>query len=82
MKTVKSLFSKENVDFEFEFFRKFKDPLFLEKLINLDAKGAKRSVKMWAINFYMSFYENSLLYINDGQLSKFCSVHYAPDGLF
>ena len=29
----------------------FKDSLWLQKLTNLDAKGAKRSVKMWATNF-------------------------------
>ena len=30
----------------------FKDSLCLQKLTNLDSKGAKRSVKMWATNFY------------------------------
>ena len=39
----KSLFSKENVA---DFRRMFKDSLRLETLTNLDAKGAKRSVKM------------------------------------
>ena len=38
----------------------FKDSLCLQKLTNLDAKGAKRSVKMWAINFYQSFFTNIL----------------------
>ena len=38
-------------------------------LTNLDAKGAKRSVKMWATNFYKSFFRNVLLYMN-GRLSK------------
>ena len=50
LKTVKSLFSKEN-DVDFEFFRKFEISLCLDKLTNLDAKGAKRGVKMWASNF-------------------------------
>ena len=36
---------------------------------NLDAKGAKKSVKMWTTNFYKSCFLNSLLYMN-GQLSK------------
>ena len=37
--------------------RMFKDALRLYFLINLDAKGAKRSVKMLAIKFYMSFFK-------------------------
>ena len=45
LKTVKSLFLKVN-DIDFEFFLKFKISLCLELLTNLDAKGAKRSVKM------------------------------------
>ena len=72
-KTVKSLFSKEN-DVDFEFFRNFKISLCLEKLTNLKAKGAKRSVKMWTINFYKIFFKNIFLYMNS-QLSKIRSVH-------
>ena len=45
MKTVKSLFSKEN-DVDFEFFRKFKVSLHHEKMTNSDTKGGNRSVKM------------------------------------
>ena len=73
MKTVKSLFSKEN-DVDFEFFRKFNVSLCLEKLTNLDVKGAKRSAKMWAVHFYNSFFKNILLQMN-GELSKIRSVH-------
>ena len=35
-----------------EFFRMFQDSLCHEQLTNLDAKVAKRSVRMWAIKFY------------------------------
>ena len=38
-----------------EFFRMFNDSLCLEWLTNLDAKGAKRSVKIWTKNYYKSF---------------------------
>ena len=41
----KTLLSKENVA-DFDFLRMFKDSLCLETLTDLDAKGAKRSVKM------------------------------------
>ena len=51
----------------------FKDSPGLENLTNLDAKGAKRSAKMWATNFYKSFFKNILLYMN-GRLSKIPSV--------
>ena len=68
MKTVKSLFLKENVVF-YEIFRKFKVSLRLEYFLNLDAKGAKRSVKMWATDFYKSFFSNIVLYMNE-RLSK------------
>ena len=34
----------------------FKDSLCLEKLINLDAKGIKRSVKMWPNKFYKNIF--------------------------
>ena len=40
----------------------------------IEAKCAKRSVKMWTTNFYKSFFENILLYMN-GRLSKIRSVH-------
>ena len=54
LKTVKLLFSKENVVF-FEIFRKFKVSLRLEYFLNLDAKGAKRIVKMWATNLLRAY---------------------------
>ena len=57
-----------------EFFRMFKVSLRLEWLTDLDAKGAKRSVKMWATNFYKSLFKNILLYMNC-RLSKIRSVH-------
>ena len=44
------------------------------KLDRLYVKGAKRSMKMWTINFYQSFSINILLYMN-GRLSKIRSVH-------
>ena len=55
----------------------------LQWLTNFDAKGAKRSLKMWTKNFYESFFKNILLYMN-GRLSKIRSVHrYAiPPGRF
>ena len=52
----------------------FKDSLCLQKLTVLDAKGAKRSVKMWATNFLKISFKNILLYMN-GRLSKIGSVH-------
>ena len=57
MKTVKSMFSKEN-DVDFEFFRKFKVSLRLDKLNNLDSKGAKRSKKSLTTPFWKSFLES------------------------
>ena len=57
MKTVKSLFLKKN-DVDAEFFRKFKVSLRLEILTNLDAKGAKRSIKIWAIKFQEKIFKN------------------------
>ena len=41
---------------------------------NLDAKGAKRSVKMWHSNFYKNFVKIILLYMNSG-LSNIRSLH-------
>ena len=35
----------------------FKDSLCLQKLTDLDAKGAKRSVNLWATNFIKSFFQ-------------------------
>ena len=52
----------------------YKDSLCLQKLTNLDARGAKRSVKIWATNFYKSIFKNILLHKNSG-LSKIRSVH-------
>ena len=61
-----------------EFFRTFKDLPCRQKLTNLDAKGAKRSIKIWTTNFYKSFFKNMLLY----KISLSTYVCYAPDGLF
>ena len=52
----------------------FKDSLCLQKLADLDAKDAKRSVKIWATKFYRIFFKNILLQMN-GRLSIFRSVH-------
>ena len=52
----------------------FKDSLWLKLLTNLDAQGAKISVKMWTTNFYRSFSKNIFLYMNSF-LSKIRSVH-------
>ena len=59
-----------------EFFRMFKDSLWREWLTNFDAKGAKRSVKMWTTNLYKIFFQKYcvLVYMN-ARLSKICSVH-------
>ena len=48
----------------------------LRKLTNLDAKGANRSVKMWATFVYKSFYKNTLLFTNCG-LAKVTYLCYA-----
>ena len=58
----------------FEFFGMFKDSLWREYLTNFSAKGAKRSVKMWAINFCLIFSKNILLY-RSRRWSKIRSVH-------
>ena len=54
LKTVKSLFLKEN-EVDFETLWKFKSSNNCQ-LTYLNAKGAKRSLKMWAINFYKRFF--------------------------
>ena len=46
----------------------------LQKLINLDAKGAKRSIKMRATNFYKSFFKDILLYVHEPSAVKIRSV--------
>ena len=55
-------------------------------MTNLDAKGDKRSVKMWTASFYKSFFKNMLLYNVHEQSSVKYSfstyVCYASDGLF
>ena len=43
-------------------------------MTNLDTKGSKRSVMMWATNFYKSFFKKKLSQMN-GRLSKIRSVH-------
>ena len=48
--------------------------LCFQKLANLDTKCAKRSVKMWAINFYKSFSKKILLLMN-GRWSKIRSLN-------
>ena len=40
----------------------------------MDVKGPKRSVKVWANNFYKNFFKNIVLYMN-GQPSNICSLH-------
>ena len=70
----KKLFSKEN-DVNFEFFRKFNISLCLKKLINLNAKGAKWSVKIWATNFFISFFKNILLYTDSQNHESILLVH-------
>ena len=40
----------------------------------MDAKGAKRSIKMWSTNFNKSFFKNIWLYMNS-RLSKIRSVY-------
>ena len=52
----------------------FKDSLCRKYLTNLDAKGAKRSIKMWSTNFYKISFKNILPYMNS-RLSKIRSVH-------
>ena len=52
----------------------FKNSLCLQKLNNLDSKGAKRSVKIWATNFYKSFFKNVVFHMNVRR-SKIRSVH-------
>ena len=52
----------------------FKDSLSFQKLTNLEAKGAKRSVKMWSTNFCLSFFKIIMLYTNFG-LTKNRSIH-------
>ena len=53
LKKVK--FLKEN-EVDFEILWKFRISLWLKYLTNLNAKGAERSVKMWASSFFMSFF--------------------------
>ena len=66
--------SKENVA-NFEFLRIFKGLLHLDTILtNLDANGVKRSLKVWAVNFYKSFFKNTLLFTKCGP-SKTWSVH-------
>ena len=42
----------------------FKDSQCRDELTNVDAKGAKRSVNVWATNFYNSSFRNILWYMN------------------
>ena len=52
----------------------FKDSLSFQKLTNLNVKGAKRSVKMRATNFYKSCFRNILCFMN-GRRSNIRLVH-------
>ena len=45
----------------------------LQRLTNLDVKGAKRSAQMWATKFFESFFKNILLHMN-GRRSNIRSV--------
>ena len=64
------------------FIRMFKNSLCREKLSNLDAKGAKRSVKMRTTILYKTFFKNILFYMN-GWPSEISSVHtYVIPGRF
>ena len=74
--------SKEN-DADFEFFRKFKVSLCPENLSNLDAKGAKRSVKSWATNFYKIFFPKYFVVHERSAVRNSFStyVSYDPDSL-
>ena len=69
----------EEFDIEIIFLRKkrcyrfqtfFKGWLCLEKLTNLNAKGAKRSVKMWATNFYKSFFQKYFFVVSEWLVVK------------
>ena len=65
-----------------KFFCMVKDTLCREWLTNLDAKGTKRSVWMWPIDFHKMIFENILFHTNFG-LSKIRSVHrYVLKGFF
>ena len=60
-----------------EFFRMFKYSLWRKQLTNLDETGAKRSVKMWATNFYKIFFKNSFItYVSSKVDSCFCESVY------
>ena len=58
---LKSLNLKENV-VDFESFGKLKVSPCLEWMANLDAKGAKRSVKMWGTIFCKNFCKYSIVH--------------------
>ena len=54
-------------------------------LTNLDAKGAKRSVKMWNKHFYKSFFNQKWFVVHKRSAVKnsfITRVCYALDGLF
>ena len=62
----------------------FKDSLCLQRLTNLDAKDAKRSVKMWATYFYKSFFHKYFAVYEWSAVKNSLSTYicYTPDGLF
>ena len=69
---IDDIFLRRQLIVEFKTY--FKGSLCLEKLINFGVKCAKRSVKMWTLDFYWSFFKNILLY-RSSRLSKIRSVH-------
>ena len=70
LKTVKSLCLREN-GVDFEFFWKFKISLCLKLLNNLDTICSKRSVKMWAINFYKTFQKYFVVHERSAVINSF-----------
>ena len=62
----------------------FKVSLCCDKLTHLDAKCAKRSVKMWTTNFYKNFFQKRFV-VHEWSAVKNSfgtDVCYDPDGLF
>ena len=65
---------------QFRILPKFEVSLYLELLPNLDAKGAKRSVKMWTLTSLRVF--SKILCCTHGRLSKNRSVWSKVDSCF
>ena len=68
LKTFEQSSRSRKVDFEI-----LRISLWNEKLTNLNAKSAKRSLKMWATNFKKSFFKN--IVFSNGRQSNIRSVH-------